>query len=96
MVVLNDLLVEAARYRGLFQAALDLLIDSCITRLKAQGPSRTCKESKEEEEEGSRSAPVPRSGRIRPARVRCVFTNSHFGKRHNLSRYLNHTANLVV
>ena len=28
------------------------LIDSCITQLKAQGPSRTCNESKEEEEEG--------------------------------------------
>ena len=28
------------------------LIDSCITQLKAQGPSRTCDESKEEEEEG--------------------------------------------
>ena len=27
------------------------LIDSCITQLKAQGPSRTCAESKEEEEE---------------------------------------------
>ena len=27
------------------------LIDSCITQLKAQGPSRTCPESKEEEEE---------------------------------------------
>jgi len=27
------------------------LIDSCITELKAQGPSRTCNESKEEEEE---------------------------------------------
>ena len=26
------------------------LIDSCITQLKAHGPSRTCKESKEEEE----------------------------------------------
>ena len=26
--------------------------DSCITQLKAQGPSRTCNESKEEEEEG--------------------------------------------
>ena len=25
------------------------LIDSCITRLKAQGPSRTCNESEEEE-----------------------------------------------
>ena len=28
------------------------LIDSCITQLKAQGPSRTCNESKEEEEKG--------------------------------------------
>jgi len=28
------------------------LIDSCITQLKAQGPSRTCNESKEEEEVG--------------------------------------------
>ena len=27
------------------------LIDSCITQLKAQGPPRTCNESKEEEEE---------------------------------------------
>jgi len=27
------------------------LIDSCITQSKAQGPSRTCNESKEEEEE---------------------------------------------
>jgi len=30
------------------------LIDSCITQLKAQGPSRTCNESKEEEVEGGR------------------------------------------
>ena len=27
------------------------LIDSCITQLKAQGPSRTCNKSEEEEEE---------------------------------------------
>ena len=26
------------------------LVDSCITQLEAQGPSRTCHESKEEEE----------------------------------------------
>jgi len=26
------------------------LIDSCITQLEAQGPSRTCDESKEDEE----------------------------------------------
>jgi len=28
------------------------IIDSCITQLKAQGPARTCNESKEGEEEG--------------------------------------------
>ena len=28
-------------------------LDFCITQLKAQGPSRPCNESKEEEEEGS-------------------------------------------
>ena len=32
------------------------LIDSCITQLKAHGPSRTYIESKEEEEEGSQPA----------------------------------------
>jgi len=30
------------------------LIDSCITQLKAQGPSRTCNESKEEVKKKSR------------------------------------------
>jgi len=30
------------------------LVDSCITQLKAQGPSRTCSESEEEEEEEAR------------------------------------------
>jgi len=29
------------------------LIDSCITQLKAQGPSRTCNENKEEEKKMS-------------------------------------------
>jgi len=33
-------------------------IDSCITQLKAQGPSRTCNESKEEEEEHSHNTLV--------------------------------------
>jgi len=32
------------------------LIDFCITQLKAQGPSRTCNESKEEEERGGAGA----------------------------------------
>ena len=42
-----------------------LLVDCCITQLKAEGPSRTCNESKEEEKEptggGSykQGAPVP-------------------------------------
>ena len=43
------------------------LIDSCTTQLKAQGPSRTCNESKEEEEvlthALSRSVPA-RSGLV--------------------------------
>ena len=34
------------------------LRDSCITQLKAQGPSRTCDESKEEEEEVARPRPA--------------------------------------
>ena len=34
-------------------------IDSCITQLKAQGPSRTCNESKEEEEEDTTDLCAP-------------------------------------
>jgi len=41
------------------------LIDSCITQLKAQGPSRTCNESKEEESHTSPStASVPGPFRV--------------------------------
>ena len=36
-------------------------LDSCITQLKPQGPSRTCNESKEEEEESG----FPESGQSR-------------------------------
>jgi len=32
------------------------LVDSCITQLKAQGPSMTCNESKEEEEDNAAEA----------------------------------------
>jgi len=39
-------------------------IDFCITRLKAQGPSRTCNESKEEEEVGEGRATLPLSARV--------------------------------
>jgi len=49
------------------------LIDSCITQLKAQGPSRICNESKQEEEEAfSRVVklmvkfPEQRSARVNP------------------------------
>jgi len=46
------------------------LIDSCITQLNAQGPSRTCNESKEEEEgsreAGTRDPPRQLSGRYSP------------------------------
>jgi len=38
------------------------LIDSCITQLKAQGPSRTSNESKEEEEEEDARQSRPGSG----------------------------------
>jgi len=41
------------------------LIDSCITQLKAQGPSRTCNESKEGEKEASHQSAVPHGG-VRP------------------------------
>ena len=45
------------RWAGVIQSAQHRqhvrLMDSCITQLKAQGPSRTCNESKEEEEEDS-------------------------------------------
>ena len=44
------------------------LIDSCITQLKAQGPSRTCNESKEEEV--SRCASPARERRRVRARAR--------------------------
>ena len=39
------------------------LIDSCITQLKAQGPSRTCNESKEEEEVEEDDSLHPKSTR---------------------------------
>ena len=41
------------------------LIDFCITQLRAQGPSRTCNESKEEEEECVREREVERQTCVR-------------------------------
>ena len=37
------------------------LIDSCITQFKAQGPARTCNESKEEDEEEEENVEYPAS-----------------------------------
>ena len=58
----------ASRFYGLGLRVLDMeavsylrLIDSCITQLKAQGPSRTCNECKEEEKR--RFGGVPGWGR---------------------------------
>ena len=57
------------------------LIDSCITQLKAQGPSRTCNESKEEEEEASVAMIDMRaSSAMNPAmhyRVASLIRNHH-------------------
>ena len=46
VAIASQLCVLSAVEAGLYLR----LIDSCITQLKAQGPSRTCNESKEEEE----------------------------------------------
>ena len=46
------------------------LMDSCITQLKAQGPSRTCNESKEEGEEGMFSRPCAQVSVNRRVRIR--------------------------
>ena len=44
------------------------LIDSCITQLKAQGPSRTCNESKEEGQNAD--------GQTRVRRRKCSSSSS--------------------
>ena len=43
-----------SQYIGNEAGSYSRLIDSCIAQLKAQGPSRTCDECKEEEEENIR------------------------------------------
>ena len=51
------------------------LIDSCITQLKARGPSRTCNESKEEEEgvrllrDGAAEVPTHDFSQLRASRA---------------------------
>ena len=48
------------------------LIDLCITQLKAEGPSRTCNESKEEEEEAFKVT-VSVNGYVIGSKKRCVL-----------------------
>ena len=50
------------------------LIDSCLTQRKAQGPSRTCNESKEkeEEEDQAKRAQISATNRSSPCCVSCV------------------------
>jgi len=71
------------------------LIDSCITQLKAQGPSRTCNESKEEDdgacvqdEKHATDSPLEREEEAGPAACRsrsrtslCAERKSEAGKR---------------
>jgi len=55
------------------------LIDSCITQLKAQGPSRTCNESKAEEEE-------VQSGELTGTRLSARTCRAPAGRTHAISR----------
>ena len=50
------------------------LIDSCITQLKAQGPSKACNESKEEEEAWGTNTSRPRHRPRTLARVSDIYT----------------------
>ena len=50
----NNCFIEM--FRGTEAGSYLRRIDSCITQLKAQGPARTCNESKEKEKEDLRSA----------------------------------------
>ena len=47
------------RHSGVVLGSYLRRIDSCITQLKAHGPSRTCNESQEEEEARSRGSFIP-------------------------------------
>ena len=62
------------------------LIDSCITQLKDQGPSRTCNESKEEEkEETCYESAFPSPGRTGAAlRVRSLRAAGCYSEREDL------------
>ena len=72
-VTSTNLTIQRSKY-ALFSSQVEpeagsylRLIDSCINQLKAQGPSRTCNESKEEEEwNPSESFKFPRKERTAP------------------------------
>ena len=54
--------IQHVLYRSVSETGSYLrLIVSCITQLKAQGPSRTCNESKEEVLSRSASSPLPQT-----------------------------------
>ena len=48
------------------------LTDCCITQLKAHGPSRTCNESKEEEEEGNTPVELPNKIALGRVMLSCI------------------------
>ena len=67
-------------------------IDSCITQLKAQGPSRTCNESKEEEEkEDSLGSTMPHRDSLAHSRTAHCFFTLVTGPRRFLSLKLSDT-----
>ena len=72
------------------------LIDSCITQLKAHGPSRTCNESKDEEEEEADLDSLDVS-EVPPPTLshRCLHTLSlTLSLTHTLSLSLSHTCSI--
>jgi len=72
------------------------LVDSCITQLNAQGPSRTCNESKEEEKEGAwiESLPGLEQGNLSHVNGQHQTPNTkHKTKKHNTQNMKHKTQN---
>ena len=59
------------------------LIDACITQLQAQGPSRTCNESKAEEEEEDL---VALEGALARVRAHVLGVRGRVGEEHPASK----------
>ena len=72
-------LVPRACIHQFFTSHYLRLTDSCLTQLKAQGPSRTCNESKEEEVCEHLQLFVPRT---------CIVTNSSLPTEMSTSQHL--------